>query len=167
MHLAAERPQGLWHPDRPPRRDHRDDDLLEAGAGLGPDDPGGIELGQRLVAIAAGLVAGVLAGAGPLEDRDDLGDLGRARVVVRVQLAQPLAILGTGVLVGVDDRQRLLAVDDVGRLLAGRLFRAPDAEQVVVELEGEAQRPAEAAIAGDDLLVLGGEQRRRPRSRRR
>ena len=42
---------------------------------------------------------------------------------------------------------------DVRRFLAGRLFRAPDAEQVVVELEREPERPAEAAVAGDDLLV--------------
>ena len=39
----------------------------------GLDDAGGVELGQRLVAVAARLVAGVLAGAGPLEDGDDLG----------------------------------------------------------------------------------------------
>ena len=29
------------------------------------------------------------------------------------------------------------------------------------------ERPAEAAVAGDDVLVVGGEQRRRPRSRPR
>ena len=46
-------------------------------AGLGLDDAGRVELGERLVAVAAGLVAGVVAGAGPLEDGDDLGDLGR------------------------------------------------------------------------------------------
>ena len=60
---------------------------------------------------------------------------------------------------GVDHGQRLLAAGDVGRLLAGRLLRAPDAEQVVVELEREPERPAEGAIAGDDVLVVGGEQR--------
>ena len=53
----------------------------------GLDDAGGIELGERLVPVAAGLVAGVVAGAGALEDRDDLGDLGRARVAARVELA--------------------------------------------------------------------------------
>ena len=76
-----------------------------------------------------------------------------------VERGESLAVLGAGVLRGVDDRQRLLVVDDVGRFLAGRLFRAPDAEQVVVELEGEAERPAEAAIAGDDRLVGGRQER--------
>ena len=130
--------------------------------------PGGVELGERLVAVAAGLVAGVVAGAGPLEDRDDLGDLVGASGPDRAySAASALAVLGPGVLAGVDDRQRLLAVGDVRRLLAGRLLRAPDAEQVVVELEGEPERPAEAAVAGDDLLVVGREQGARPRSRRR
>jgi hypothetical protein len=50
-------------------------------------------------------------------------------------------------------------MDDVGRFLAGRPFRAPDAEQVVVQLEGEAQSPAEGTVAGDDLLVGGRQQR--------
>ena len=58
---------------------------------------------------------------------------------------------------GVDQRQRLLARGDVGRLLAGAGLVAPDAEQVVVELEGQAQRPAEAAVGGDDRLVVGGQ----------
>ena len=53
--------------------DHRDDDPLEAGPGGGVDGPGRVELGERLVAVAAGLVAGVVAGAAPLEDRDRLG----------------------------------------------------------------------------------------------
>ena len=35
----------------------------------------------------------------------------------------------------------------------------PDAEQVVVELECQPERPAEGAIAGDDLFVARGEQR--------
>ena len=48
----------------------------------GLEHAGRVELGERLVAVAAGLVAGVLAGAGPLEDRDDLGDL-RGRPVRR------------------------------------------------------------------------------------
>ena len=48
---------------------------------------------------------------------------------------------------------------DVGRLLAGRELRAPDAEQVVVELERDAEVPAERPVAGDDVLVLGREHR--------
>ena len=47
---------------------------------------------------------------------------------------------------------------DVRGFLAGRLLGAPDPEQVVVELEGEPERPAEAAIAGDHVLVVGREQ---------
>ena len=43
-------------------------------------DPGRIQLGERLVAVAASLVAGVLAGAGALEDGDDLGDPGGSGV---------------------------------------------------------------------------------------
>ena len=37
---------------------------------------------------------------------------------------------------------------DVGRLLAGRLFGAPDAQEVVVDLEREPESPAEPAITG-------------------
>ena len=82
-----------------------------------------------------------------------------ARVRRRVQLGEAGPILGAGVLVGVDDRQRLLLVGDVRRLLAGRLLGAPDPEQVVVELEGDPERPAEVAVAADDRLVVGREQR--------
>ena len=64
---------------RPLGADHRDDDPLEAGPGGGVDDPGRVELGERLVAVAAGLVAGVVAGPAPLEDRDRLGQLGLGR----------------------------------------------------------------------------------------
>ena len=55
--------------------DHRDDDPLEPLAGLAVDHARGVQLGERLVAVAAGLVAGEVAGAGPLEDRDDLLDV--------------------------------------------------------------------------------------------
>ena len=88
--------------------------------------------------------------------RDLLG--GRVSAWRRARAAAP-GRSGPACSCGVDDRQRLLAMGDVGRLLAGRLFRAPDPEQVVVELEGEAERPAEAAIAGDDLVVVGRQQR--------
>ena len=61
----------------------------------GETTPAGIELGERLVAVAAGLVAGVVAGAGPLEDRDDLGDVARASGRPwRVELGEPRAVLG-------------------------------------------------------------------------
>src|SRR5438270_8582550 len=54
------------------RRDDRDDDLLEATARVVVDDASGVELAECLVAVAPRLVAGVIAGAGSLEDRDDL-----------------------------------------------------------------------------------------------
>src|SRR5438552_159812 len=83
-------------------------------------DARGVQLGERLVAVTARLVAGVVAGTGPLEDCDDLVDLGAGRPAVAVQLGQALAILGAGVLEGVDHRERLLAPGDVGRWLARR-----------------------------------------------
>ncbi len=79
--------------------------------------------------------------------------------VFSVQVRQPLAIRRRGVLERVQDRQRLLVARDVRRHLAGLLLQAPDAEQVVVELEGEPKRPAEAPVAGDHGLVVGREQR--------
>ena len=59
---------------------------------------------------------------------------------------------------GVDDRQRLLVPREVRGLLAGRLLPAPDPQDVVVELEGEPQRPAEGLVARDDVLVVGGQE---------
>ena len=43
--------------------------------GLGVDDAGGLQLGEGPVAVLAGLVAGVVAAAQPLDQRDRLGDL--------------------------------------------------------------------------------------------
>lgn len=60
---------------RPLRTDDGDDDPLEVLARCRFDDTGGIELGERLIPVAPCLVASVLAGAGPLEDGDDLRDL--------------------------------------------------------------------------------------------
>src|SRR2546423_2667993 len=57
------------------RADDRDDDLLEATARVVVDDPGGVELAECLVAVAPSLVAGVVARAGSLEDRDDLREV--------------------------------------------------------------------------------------------
>ena len=96
--------------------------------GVGAHDAGGIELGERLVAIAAGLVAGVLAGPGPLQDGDDLGDLvgGRRRAGAYSSRSRARSS-GPACSSGVDDRQGLLAVGDVRRLLAGRVLGAPDA----------------------------------------
>ena len=59
----------------------------------------------------------------------------------------------------VDDRQRLLVPGEVRRLLACRGLVPPDPEHVVVELERQAERPAEGAVAGDDRVVVGGEER--------
>ena len=53
------------------------------------------------------------------------------------------------------------------RHLAGLLLLAPDPEQVVVELEGEAQRPAEAAVAARSRPRRRSPAGRRPRWRRR
>ena len=138
---------------RRPRRpdlgvDRGDDDLLEPRPGGRAEHAGAVELGEGLVAVAAGLLAGVLAGAGPLEDRHDLGDLRGRPVRRRVERLQPRPVLGAGRLVGVDDRERLLAVGDVRGLLAGRPLRAPDAEQVVVELEREARAPSRSRGSG-------------------
>src|SRR3954469_4726725 len=107
--------------------DDRDDDLLESCAGLGADDARGVQLGKRLVAVTACLVPRVVPGAGPLEDGGHLGHLGRGQVVVRIERPEALTILGTGMLVCVEDGQRLLAMDDVRRDLAGRPLGAPDA----------------------------------------
>src|SRR5688500_17712034 len=138
--------------------DDRDDDLLEAFPGGRLDDPSGIELRERLIAVPAGLVAGVLAGAAAFEDPDDLGHVGRGGVAQGIQLAKAVAVLGAGVLHGVDHREGFLAPGNIRGLLAGALFLAPDPQQVVVELEGDAQGPTERAVAADDLIVAGGEE---------
>ena len=150
-------------------RDHRDDDLLEAGPGLGRRrTPAASSSASASSRWRRASVAGEVAGAGPLEDRDDLGDVARAvGSAVAVERGEPLAVLGAGVLEGVDHRQRLLVAGDVGRLLAGRLLGAPDPEQVVVELEREPERPAERPIAGDRPRRRRSRAARRPRSRRR
>ena len=140
--------------------------ISASSAGVGLDHTGRVEVGERLVAIAPRLVAGVVARTEALEDGDRLGDLVPRRVGM-VERLEALAIGGAGALERVDDRQRLLVPREVRRLLAGRLLLAPDAEQVVVELERETERPAEAAVALDDRLVVGGEAARPPRSRPR
>ena len=114
-----------------------------------PDDAGRVELGQRLVAIAARLVAGVLAGAGPLED-GDRPRRPRRPSAGRGHRARPAAR-------GPRDRRARR------RRCTGRVFLrwatsegslpvacsgAPDAEQVVVELECQPERPAEARDSG-------------------
>src|SRR6478672_7105676 len=144
---------------KPSVRDDGADDLLQPGPSGRLDHARGIELGKRLIAVAARLVARVVAGADPLEDGHDLRDLvvGRARELV--QLEQAGTILGTGVREGVDDRKRLLAVRDVAGCLPRGLLTAPDAQQVVVELERDAEGPPEGVIAGDDGLVVRCEQR--------
>ena len=148
--------------------DDRDDDLLEAARGPRARRP------RRHRARPAprrgsggpgrGCTRGRRCARGSRRSRRPRPSVGLGP---RVELGQALAVLGAGVLEGVDDRQRLLVVGDVGRLLAGRLLRAPDAEQVVVELEGEAERPAEAAVARDDRPRRRWPAARRPRSRRR
>src|SRR5262245_25882406 len=55
------------------RADNGADDLLEALARLGFEGARGIEGGESAVAVQAGLVAGVLAGAAALQELNDLG----------------------------------------------------------------------------------------------
>ena len=123
---------------------------------VGDGEP--VQLGERLVTVPPGLIAREVPAPGPLEDRDDLGDLVRRRVGGRVQRGEALAVRRRGVLERVQHRQRLLVARDVRGLLAGLLLLAPDAQHVVVELEREPQGPAEAAVPGDDGLVVGGQQ---------
>src|SRR5438552_227665 len=70
--------------DRTSGGNHRDDDLLEPGPGLGIDDAGRVELSKRLVAAAAGLRTGEVAGPRSLEDGDDLFDVAARRAAVGV-----------------------------------------------------------------------------------
>ncbi len=93
-------------------------------------------------------------------------DLVPIGVGLHVERGQAGAIVGRPVLEGVEHRQRLLVAGEIGGLLAGLLLLAPDPEQVVVDLERDPQRPAEPAVARDDLVVVGGQQRPRLDRRR-
>jgi hypothetical protein len=81
------------------------------------------------------------------------------RVAVAVEAGEALAVLGAGVLERVDHRQRLLVAGDVGRLLAGRLLGAPDAQRSSLSWNAIPQRPAERPVAPDDLFVVGRQER--------
>ena len=108
-----------------------------------------LQLGEAACRASAAPRRGCkLAGAGAVEDRDDL-ERRRPRVgsAIRYRAGQPLAVGRERVLERVQHRQRLLVAGEVGGDLAGLLLEAPDAQQVVVELEREAQRPAEPAVA--------------------
>ena len=50
---------------------------------------------------------------------------------------------------------------EIGGLFPCRRLVAPDAEKVVVDLEGEPERPAEVAETTNDLLVVTRENRTR------
>src|SRR2546423_12678683 len=71
--------------------DDRDDDLLEPPPGIAIHDARGIELAERLIAVAPRLVPGVVAGAGPLEDPPDPGQLLRSGGWVPAQPDEPVA----------------------------------------------------------------------------
>ncbi len=99
------------------------------------------DLGEGLVSMCTGPAAGVVLGAHAFEDEPDLLDLRAAGLVARLRqdLAQPFGVRAGRCLERVDERQGLLASGDVRGLLAGGGCIAPDAQQVVVELEGQAQ----------------------------
>jgi hypothetical protein len=99
----------------------------------------------------------VVTGTGALQDGARLGQRGRVGCLQRQQLGESLSVLGPAILERVDGRQRPLVVGQVrGRLAGGRLL-APDAEQVVVQLEGDPERPAERPVRLDDVGVVGRE----------
>ena len=143
-------------------------DARQALDGLTVDDARRGDLREGIVAMAARLPAGVVVGPEALEDGAHLLDLRGGRLVRLGQdLAQADRVGAPGLLERVDERQRLLARRDVRGLLAGDRDIAPDAQQVIVQLEGQAQRPAEATVGGDDRLVVGGQDGARlARSRR-
>ena len=112
---------------------------------------------DRLIAVVARALARVLARPGALEDgrrllhpaASGVGVAGsRAAAAGRRREPCSSAWMSGSV---------FLRSCDVRRLLAGRCLIAPDAQQVVVELEGDAQRPAEAAVGADDGGIVGGE----------
>ena len=83
-------------------------------------------------------------------------------VVLGVDGAQDVAVGADDLLEGVDDGQGLLLAGDVGADgLAGGAAFAPDAEDVVADLEGEAELAAEGVEALAVFLVA-----RRRRGRR-
>src|SRR6202142_2386117 len=79
--------------------DPRVHDALEPLARRLLNRAGRVQLGRGRIAVVVGLVAGVGTGAGPLEDRRHIGDVGGRRGWVAVALAQAEPV----------DRLRLLA----------------------------------------------------------
>ena len=134
------------------------DDVAEAPDRLLVHETHRGDLRQRLVAVGAGANARVVLRPDALEDGLHLlYFVGRGfGIGLRKDGSQSLVVGACGLRDGVDERQRLLARDDVRGLLAGAGLVAPDTQQVVVELEGQAQCPAEAAVGRDDGLVIGG-----------
>src|SRR4051812_10891646 len=139
--------------------DHREDDPAQLLPGRLVDDRDLLQLVERLVAVVAGLAAGVLGGTCPPQDRPEPRDARRRRYVAAPQNRGAVTIARGGVLERVEGGQRLLVVGAVARLLAGAPLPAPDAEEVVVELERDPERPAEPPVAPDDRLVVGRQQR--------
>ena len=50
---------------------------------------------------------------------------------------------------------------EIGGLFPGGRLIAPDAEEVVVDLEGEPKRPAKVAEAANNFLIVAGQDRTR------
>jgi hypothetical protein len=121
-------------------------------------DAGRFESAQRLVTLSAGTLASVVACARPLEDRSSLVELALARRGGGNDLAQSRPVWLGRPLQRIDQRQRLLVLGQVRGFLARRLLVAPDAEQVVVDLERDTERPAKAAVGVDDVRIVARQQ---------
>ena len=57
--------------------------------------------------------------------------------------------------------QRFLMSGQIRCLFPSGRLVAPNAEEIVIDLEGKAEGPAEIAESSDDLLVVAGEDRTR------
>ena len=147
--------------------DDGEDDLLEALARSRSITPAASSSASARSRWQTGLVAGVVAGAGALEDRHDLGDVRRAS-------SRPFAYsatsrsrsAGVGVLEGVDHRQRLLLAR---RRRVGSLPVARSAPQIPsrssLSWKAMPEVPAEARGSGAMTSRRRSRAARRPRSR--
>src|SRR5579859_164261 len=100
--------------------------------------------------MVLGEALGEVADIPALEEVEDIVDIVLADLGLAVDAAQELTVGADDLLEGLDDRERLLTLSDVGAdgLAGGRAF-APDPQDVVPDLEGEAELAAEVAEDGD------------------
>src|SRR6266851_4739554 len=137
----------------------RRDELLEEGERLAghPGDPA--ERMERPGAVRRDLALELLAGANLVEDlADPLDVLGRERCRRLEQCSELRPEPRRGLLAGDDNRQPLLALHEVVNLeLPGALGRGPDAQQVVVGLEGLAEVIAEPSEGLAHARIVGRE----------